>query len=612
MKSNITSLMLALAMSVAGCEVYESPEINQGLDEEESNKLYVEQYDPVADKGQYFMPEMKRAPKKYWSCVEVVGVGSRNETDRTETMRGLQYHLLCQSMAGLTNLAVEEGRSDIAVWLHDHSDKASYKECKRALGDMGISEQGMQSGLELACNNYGPADGIAIQLKDLFAGYVLTDIRNNPESAVAAAVASHVHNALIVDVRDKEYYEAAGYGMVYDATRKSTADAWAEFKERCSNEALVIMPAQTGELREFAIKNRLFVLNLNKDQHNPQAGKNTALLKEVLAWLKPNAPVFGWEQNVGEDEFVGPVSKSGHPMVPCDWSYNHSLTSLLYTQRQEPVLAKVSNPQFMDFDRKKNYVSFFLSDGDNIQWMMQDFAAEYYNVSQAADVSMTYGLPVTTLAQMAPTWFKSLVQMQQPKESLMEMLGGGYYYVDTYSQDNNRAANLKVAAERLAAGMRQHRIKLLGVMAMDVKSDAAKEAFQAYVDANDQLEGIIALQYSPYAGGEGEVFWVTNQEGYDIPVITVKYSIWDRDHAREGSPGFIASKLKEEAKEESFSAVCVHAWSNFDGAKGAAAAKMCADGLDDRFEVVNMQELVWRLRMSQRPEQTKEYLSKYF
>ena len=196
---------------------------------------------------------------------------------------------------------------------------------------------------------------------------------------------------------------------------------------------------------------------------------------------------------------------------------------------------------------------------------------------------------------------------------LMEMLGGGYYYVDTYSQDHNRKTNLRVAAKRLAVSMRQYQIKLLGIMAMDVKSEAAKEAYQVYVDANDQLEGIVVLQYSPYAGGEGEVFWVTNKAGYDIPVITVKYSLWDRIHEREGSPDFIASKLKEEAQEESFSVVCVHAWSRFEGdTYGASAAKRCAERLDDRFEAINMQELVWRLRMSRRPEQTLDYLNKIY
>ena len=87
------------------------------------------------------------------------------------------------------------------------------------------------------------------------------------------------------------------------------------------------------------------------------------------------------------------------------------------------------------------------------------------------------------------------------------------------------------------------------------------------------------------------------------------------------------AQKKQEAQQESFSVVCVHAWSNFSDhgqtedplienqsgdIRGAGAAKLCAGHLNDSFEVVNMQELVWRLRMSQRPEQTKKYLSEVF
>ena len=73
------------------------------------------------------------------------------------------------------------------------------------------------------------------------------------------------------------------------------------------------MPVQTGELREFAIKNELFVLNLNKRQGTSIAEQNTALPKEILAWLEPNAPVYGWEQGVSEDAFVDLVPKRASP-----------------------------------------------------------------------------------------------------------------------------------------------------------------------------------------------------------------------------------------------------------------------------------------------------------
>lgn len=600
MKLKISAIVALIGLSLSALG------LGRLLNREEINSF-------VPDGKLYSMPEMKKKPRKFWTCTGVVSIDNRNSINETETMQGLQYHLLCQSLAGLTNRMVEEGKSDVAVWLYDHGGKASYKVSKQALEDMGICEQGVQNGLELACSDYESVDGLSVQLKGFFDGYVLTDVKNNPESGIVASVASHVYNSIIVDVRDKEYFEKAGYSMKYDATHKTTLDAWHEFKDKCNNEALVIMPVQTGELREFAIKNNLFVLNLNKKQGDPRSGQNVDLLEEVLAWLQPNVPVYGWEQGVSEDQFVARISKSGHPMIPCDWSYNHSLTSLLYTECQQPVQAQSFNPKLIDFDKKRNYVSFFLSDGDNIQWMMQDFATSFYDVPEAIEVKMSYGLPVSTLSMMAPAQLHNLMNLRRDECSVLEMLGGGYYYIDTYSQNNNRNDNLKVAAERLAVSMRRYHVGLLGVMAMDVKSVASKEAYQAFVDANDRLEGIIALQYSPYAGGGGEVFWVTNKNGYDIPVITVRYSLWDRIHEREGSPDFIASKLKAEAQVESFSAICVHAWSRFEGnAHGAAAARLCAGKLDGRFEVVNMQELVWRLRMSRHPEQTLEYLNKIF
>ena len=600
MKLKISAIVALIGLSLSALG------LGRLLNREEINSF-------VPDGKLYSMPEMKKKPRKFWTCTGVVSIDNRNSINETETMQGLQYHLLCQSLAGLTNRMVEEGKSDVAVWLYDHGGKASYKVSKQALEDMGICEQGVRNGLELACSDYESVDGLRVQLKGFFDGYVLTDVKNNPESGIVASVASHVYNSIIVDVRDKEYFEKAGYSMKYDATHKTTLDAWHEFKDKCNNEALVIMPVQTGELREFAIKNNLFVLNLNKKQGDPRSGQNVDLLEEVLAWLQPNVPVYGWEQGVSEDQFVARISKNGHPMIPCDWSYNHSLTSLLYTERQQPVQAQSFNPKLIDFDKKRNYVSFFLSDGDNIQWMMQDFATSFYDVPEAIEVKMSYGLPVSTLSMMAPAQLHNLMNLRRDECSVLEMLGGGYYYIDTYSQNNNRNDNLKVAAERLAVSMRRYHVGLLGVMAMDVKSVASKEAYQAFVDANDRLEGIIALQYSPYAGGGGEVFWVTNKNGYDIPVITVRYSLWDRIHEREGSPDFIASKLKAEAQVESFSAICVHAWSRFEGnAHGAAAARLCAGKLDGRFEVVNMQELVWRLRMSRHPEQTLEYLNKIF
>lgn len=606
-------------------------EENIPLPERSTGGLYVEQYDQVSDKGQYWLPEMTVKPLRFWSLTDVVGAGYNNSLRQTDQTRGLQYHLMSQSLAGLTNKAVEEGRSKVAVWLHDHSGQEPYKQAKQGLLNMEIEEQGAQNGVALARNSYGISDGVEVELKGLFDGYVLTDVENNPESNMVATVASHVYNSIIVDVRDKTFYEAAGYTMTYDARNKTTWDAWREFKDKCNNEALVVMPVQTGQLREFVIKNKLFILNLNKEFSNPAAGQNLDLFKEVLEWLKPNSSVYGWEQGVGEDVFVNRVSEHGHMMVAYDWAFNTSLTSLKYKDRQ-PGLAGVLNPRFIDFEEKDTkYVSFYLSDGDNVQWMMGGFGGpDYYTHPEASNMKMGFGLPIDNLSMIAPDALQGLFNTQPYNTSIVQTLGGGYNYADNLGVDANRAESLKNIPEAVAAHMRQHRVKVLALMARDSRSASAKAAYQAYVDANDQLEGIISVQYSPYAGGRGEIMWMKNNKGYDIPVITVKYSIWNfggSNHAREGTPTYIAKKLNSEPLEDPFNLVMIHAWSRFSDIGdsmdetaenqngqivGAGAAKLCADKLEENIKVINVEEMIWRVRMQYRPEETKKYLSEVF
>ena len=629
MKTNkMNNLILAVIFGFIGCSKYTSPEVNQGIGEVKP-LLYEELYDEVQDKGQYNFIEMTVKPKKYWNLVEVLNVGSRNNIGETEEIRGLQYHLLAQSIAGLTNRAVQQGKSEIGVWMHDHAGRESYNLSKQELTNMGIEEQGMQSGIELARNNYGPSNDVHIQIKDLFSGYVLTDVNNHPESNVVASVASSVYNAIIVDVRDQSKYDEAGYVMKYDARNKSTADAWREFKDKVSNKALVVMPVQTGELRDFAIANNLFVLNVNKEYNNASSGQNLGLFEEILDWLEPGAPIYGWEQGVDEEVFVNRASIKGHVWVPSDWVYNLPLLSLQYSQRQKSVLSKVINPQFIDWEKDKKFVSYYLTDGDNIQWMANDFLPEFFRNADSKSMKMGFGVPVSNLNQMIPSQFYNILGSQNKEVTIIEALGGGYQYVDNFGTEDNRRERLEEVATRVGLSMRQHRVKVLGLMAKDVKSQQAKEGYQAFVDANDQLEGIVVIQYSPYAAGNGEIYWVTNKEGFDIPVITIKYSLWnfgDRNAEFEGTPAYVANKLQSDS-DNSFSVVAVHAWSKFSeinskddflaenkggNLNGASAARLMTNHLSDDYEVVNVQELIWRIRMEFRKEQTLKYLQTYF
>ena len=567
---------------------------------------YADLHDQVLNVGQYFIPEDNLQPELFWymKYTDYAHKEVPNSDGGPDT--GLQNFLLMQSIAGLVNRACAQGKIDVGVWIEQGG--TGY-DLERAGFGRQISNP--QTAVDLATKTYGKIDGHEVTVRDLFEGYVLTDLMNNPESGIAAVVACHVYNSIIVDVRDEEFFIRNGYTKKCDCTQMTTAQAWTRFKDKCNNSALVMMPVTTGEMREYTIQHSLFLFNLNKKYNTTSGGMNTALLEEILEWLKPHSQVIGWEQGVGEDRFVEPISRHGHMMLASDWTYNMGAMSRHYSDRQSSTLAKVINPRTIDYDTKSNYLGFFLTDGDNYQWIITDaFVSDYYSLLSAKNVNMAFEMGCQSLTQLAPTRLQFLLERQPSADcTIMETFGGGYYYIDEFCTKGlsaaDRESGIKLVAERTAAHMRQHGIKILHVMAGDFSSPNARQMLQAFVDANDQLEGITGVQRNPYDGDHGKVYWFTNKKGYDIPCITASYKMWNGFNTPDGLAKTIQ---KDNQTSQSFNTIAVHAWSTWNGLRASDAVQQCANNLPENFKCVSMQELIWRLRYQERKEQTLEYL----
>lgn len=575
------------------------------------------------------LPYLSKIPKSYWNVTGVIWTSSQNDINvPSDTGSGLRNHFLFQSMCGLAHKAIQEGHNDIALWAYGPSERAGYDVEHEALEDMGVQCLGTINPLELAL-----WDGEG-SIKSLFSGYVLTDIANNIESSIVATVASHVYNAIIVDITDKDIFDAVGYKMLYDARNKTTVDAWKEFKDKCNNNALVMMPTTQGELRSFAITNKLFCINVLKRQHHPEDGYNFELFNEVNDWLQPNSSVYG-ASGYDEGETDRIVSLYGNNWVPYDWGYNTTMTSLCYPERQVSVHAKSFNPATIDFSNNddKNFVSFYLSDGDNVQWEMNDFYDTWYTHPDVESTKTSFGLSTWQLSMIAPSWLQRLFDQQSRRISVFER--GSYYFIDILGGRKNREEILWQMALEQAISMKRCNVRLLGVVTYgDTDSKAAKRGYQAMIEANDELDGVVTIAYSPYADSNKEILWFTNSKGIDIPVIRTTYSLWNkgiRNDPDEGTPTYIANKMNKDHPQ--FSNICIHCWSKFQDIGSSSselgenildqdnhswnntihssgAAKLCIDKLDETFEVVSLEELIWRIRMKFRPEQTQKIVEK--
>lgn len=606
--------MLIGAMALfASCDTYETPDPTAYKNDSISagSLLYVNQYDAFADKGQYTLPKLKMGKSYY-----VV----QNAGDNTIGKDGLGASLLAESLIGLTACAVNEDRGSTMIWTEQSSSE--YLGLEQSLG---LTNNGAFSALALLDKP---------EIRSVVKGYVLCQSLRE-EGISAATVAAHVHQAVICISELEDTLKNLGYTMLYDARTKTPVTAWAEFKDKCSNNGLVLMPTLTANNKAMVIAHRWFFVNYNKKYNNPNSGNNANLYNEVLAWLKPMSPVIGWEQGLGENVFVAPVSQAGCLMMPADWCYNMTLSSANYQNRQQG-LAGVLNPRYINFDSSKSYVSFILSDGDNVQWMLNGFRGNrYYSNPQNFEAKMSFGIPVVNLAMTYPGLLGALFNEQIPASSVMEFGGGGYAYVDIFgASKSNRAELLQQQATIVGNHMRQHRVKVLGLFALnDVKGAAAQESYEQFIKANDQLEGIVALQYDPYNGGHGEILWFQNAKGHHIPVVTVRYSLWNfgsRNSNGQGTPTYVSQQLNALAastEEQTFSAVMVHAWSNFadtgDSADpllenqngtstGASAAQFCTRRLNEKIVPCNTQELMWQIRMKYYPGETTEIINNYY
>lgn len=599
-------------------EMGSEPEKTRGTLEEnlpysfsnETPAKYEAVHDEFSDVGQYNIPE-QRMGTSYWVLSPTEAIGED----------ALAQNLVAESIVGLTSLAVNDSRGDVMVWMDVNGNTAAtYDRIRSALPMKNLGTRDLWSLLQEE------------SVRKVIDGYVLYDL-NNHESVNAASTAAHVYNGIMVDRRYEEKVKSLGYRCLFDASGMSLEDSWKQFRGECSNNALVLMPACTSNQRSTAIAFRLFTVNLNKVSYKPEHGNNKDLILDVLKWLEPLSPVFGWEQAVGEDSFVGLVGATGNFMVPYDWTVNTPLMSAAYKSRQSG-LVKVTDPTMINYGDAEHYMSFYMSDGDNVQWMINSFdTPDYYASDKISKTKMTFGYPVANMSMVCPAQNAWLLGRQNAESTLMESLGGGYYYADEFASLKDRKTILEKASRHVTAHMRQHRNKILALVCMDVDSEEAKEAYSAFVRANDELEGIVVIQYTPYAGGDGEIFWFENTKGVHIPVITVRYSIWNYGEGHngesEGTPAYIASKyngLAAGSSVKTFSVTSVHAWSSFTkitgddptgetvaggDIRGVGAAELCQDRLDGRIKVVNAEELVWQLRMYTFPEETKKVLESY-
>lgn len=449
--------------------------------------------------GRHGWPEQK-APKKLITC----------------DWNGTSEAMLLQSLSGLAAQAVNEGRFDTMIWMN--TDNASYAglydASVQALKITEVSPMNLWDVVRYL-KRKGVVRGYVLYKADKprennYASYADTDYSAN----VATVYASLLKGVLIEESQEAQA-RRCGLKRLKDARHESARECFLKNRKYLNNHSALSIPAGVHHMRDYAIAHKLM---LYADQ--PE------LIDEVLEWVTPLSPILGW--GCGDEyDFTSVISRWGHYNTATNWCLNLPFISSV-GECAEVGRNRGFNPSDIDFSDDSSFHTFVMSDGDNVQWSMGSYADSemYMGNPHVRNLGVSWTLCPTELSVISPFTWNRMLERQGTLNSILEY-GGGYQYPDLFAVNRpNRTELLRKFARRINHHLEKLDIHIFGFLCRDVASAEAQEAFQIYAEEMPQLAGMLAVQYFPYEL-EGEIYWKTNREGVDIPVVTSRYSLWN-------------------------------------------------------------------------------------
>ena len=301
---------------------------------------------------------------------------------------------------------------------------------------------------------------------------------------------------------------------------------------------------------------------------------NSEFRADVVGALDDDGTVIGWgDASAGEDAFIGVNSATGVKALPADHARNLSVLSGIREDRlTQQVSAKLPEP-----DPDAHYVSFLITDGDNIQWALGDFPTDprWFGSPRRGEVDLGWGIS-PSLIDLAPSVMRWFYDQSRKDRWVVGPSGGGYMYPSRYP-----AAALDKHTASLAQAMGRSDLSVAQIIDFDAFENT--RLWSSYLK-RPEIDGLVYLEYSRYDGLKGKVVW---SEGK--PVISARTMLWEGlDGADEAS---VTAELNAATRNPfttaGYSIVVWHAWS-----KSVDDVLTVVDGLAPHVKVIPPDTLV--------------------
>ena len=298
-----------------------------------------------------------------------------------------------------------------------------------------------------------------------------------------------------------------------------------------------------------------------------------------LTWLgqvsRGCAAAFGWVGDEGE--YVSYLAHYGVFVHASDWAKNMApLSNIDMTSRAHPLppasASTTSRGQEIhttesDDNAPVHTVTFVMTDGDNLQWLLGSFLEEsWFGSPDLSNTPMSFTLSpaLATIAPPVLAHLQSSATNNMADVSFVAAPSGlGYTYSELLEEDERQVFANETALAMSAIGTR---IVNLLAGGDDVSDEMLLQASSAFL-THENIDCIFYYTYgSGYAGGGGKVLLTAT----DKPIITARFSLWGDNNdpsispmlSNDGMIEVLQQQVRDSSSVDGYSLIPVHAWSH--------------------------------------------------
>lgn len=403
-------------------------------------------------------------------------------------------------------------------------------------------------------------EGLITHFKDEISGYVLCNLHTN--SSNAAISICGILNAIAVTPDKVSLMNQLGIELLEDVRQKDEQWAYNTYKAQFNKKIITYQKEEKDAfLGDYSIYANAFHF------FDPI---NSSLTNEAFTDMDDNSMLFGW----GDDEFqtVAKASTNSINVFPADWAVNISTLSNFEAETKQG-----NSIESVAVEDDVHTVCFVMSDGDNIQWMLNDFSTNtsWYASPDRGKVDLGWTIP-PALCELAPTVMKYFYDDAANTET------GRDYFIAGPSGVSYNFPERFPAADEMSAMLNDYMVKSDLNIVNVIDSPGNIEGVKPLLD-QEAIDAVFLYTYANhYTGLNGSIEWYNGK-----PVIGGRHALWEGKNTAESLAYRLNNMPRNPALASGYSLIPVHVWS-----RSVKDVVDCAALLHDKVRVVAPDEFV--------------------